>query len=68
MNLSEESLRISGVTSLEYLDWCKKNNLKPRSNETKQLFFKLIREGKLYRNKETGKIIYRGKEIDGKKL
>ena len=68
MNLSEESLRISGVTSLEYLDWCKKNNLKPRSNEAKQLFFKLIREGKLYRSKETGKITYRGKEFDAKKL
>lgn len=68
MNINEESLRICGVTSLEYLEWCKKNNLKPRDNETKQLFFKLIRERQLYRSKETGKIIYRGKEINAKKV
>lgn len=66
MYINEESLRITGVTSIEYLNWCKAVNKKPGKTETKREFFKNIKNGKIYRDKETKKIIYKGEYVDDK--
>lgn len=64
MYINEECLKITKITALEYLSWCKKANKKPSDINSKREFFKLIREGHIYRNRKTRKIIYKGKEIN----
>ena len=63
MYINEECLRITDVKPLEYVSWCKTTKNKVNSRDSKRKFFELIREGKLYRDKKTKKIMYRGKEI-----
>lgn len=64
MYINEESLRITGVTSIEYLDWCKAVGKKPESLNSKRTFFRLIHIGKIYRDKDTKKLIYKGEEVN----
>ncbi len=64
MYINEESLRITGVSSIDYINWCKITNRKPSKTDSKKEFFRLIKKGKIYRDKETGHVIYEGDVLD----
>lgn len=60
MYINEECLRVVGVKTIEYINWCKLKNRKPTALESKREFFNLIREGRIYREKGTDRLLYRG--------
>ena len=66
MYINEECLKIVGVTTLEYINWCKLVNKSPAKTETKREFFRLIKIGKIYRDRETKMVMYKGENLDAK--
>lgn len=62
MYINEEAMRYYGITNFNYINYCKLKGLTLKGKETKAKFFLDIKNGKIYKNKETGEIIY-GKEV-----
>lgn len=54
--MNKQLFKEVGIKEEEFLDWCKQNQKPSYKRETKEEFFKLIRENKLIRNFD-GKIV-----------
>ena len=57
MNINKQALELVGVTVDEYLFWCKENKRPSYKEETKQDFFKRIREGKIVKDVRNQRLI-----------
>lgn len=57
MNISLHALDIIGVTPIEFIEWCNENNKPVYKNSTKIDFFKKVKEGRIVRDKKTGKLV-----------
>ena len=58
MYINEEAMRYYGITNVNYINYCKLQGFVLKAKDAKAKFFLDIKNGKIYKNKETGEIIY----------
>ena len=57
MAINKQALRLSGVTEADYKQWCIDNHKPAYLSSTKKDFFDRIKDGRLVKDANTGKLI-----------